>query len=79
MVPSGSINFVNLVCMCLKFVFLVGLTQLVRFLVVELNHSGLNIIFDMNVVFMTNYFFRERRRFGRQRDTLSDRLHESQE
>jgi hypothetical protein len=74
MVPSGSINFVNLVCMCLKFVFScrLVLTQLVRFLVVELNHSGLNIIFDMDVVFMTNYFFRERRRPDRQRDTLSD-------
>jgi hypothetical protein len=51
----------------------------VRFLVVELNHSGLNIIFDIDVVFMTNYFFRERRRPDRQRDTLSDRLFESQE
>jgi hypothetical protein len=35
----------------------VGLAQLVRFLVVELTHSGLNHKFDMNVIFMANYFF----------------------
>jgi hypothetical protein len=34
----------------------VGLAQLVRFLVVELIHTGLNPKFDMSVVFMTNYF-----------------------
>jgi hypothetical protein len=32
----------------------VGLTQLGRFLVVELTNSGLNYRFDMNVVFTTN-------------------------
>jgi hypothetical protein len=36
------------------------LAQLVRFLVVELNHSSLNPIFDMTVVFMVNYFFNGR-------------------
>jgi hypothetical protein len=34
----------------------VGLAQLVRFLVVELIYSGLNIRFDMSVAFITNYF-----------------------
>jgi hypothetical protein len=33
----------------------VDLAQLVRLLVVELIHSGSNIIFDMSVVFMANY------------------------
>jgi hypothetical protein len=56
----------------------VDLAQLVRFLVVELIHSGLNIIFDMSVVFMANYSFSGRRRLRRQRDALSDQLYESQ-
>jgi hypothetical protein len=34
----------------------VGLAQLIRFLVVELIHSDSDLIFDMSVVFMTNYF-----------------------
>jgi hypothetical protein len=34
----------------------VSLTQLIRFLVVKLIHLNLNSRFDMNVVFMTNYF-----------------------
>jgi hypothetical protein len=34
-----------------------GLSQLVIFQVVELIHSCLNPKFDMNVVFMSNYFF----------------------
>jgi hypothetical protein len=29
---------------------------MVRFLVVKLTHSDLNFIFDMSVIFMTNYF-----------------------
>jgi hypothetical protein len=33
----------------------VGLTQLIRFLVVGLTHSDSNHRFDMSVVFMTNY------------------------
>jgi hypothetical protein len=32
----------------------VGLAQLVRFLVMKLIHSGLNIIFDMSVTFTAN-------------------------
>jgi hypothetical protein len=39
----------------------VYLAQLIRFLVMELTHSGLNPKFDMCVVFMTNYSFSERR------------------
>jgi hypothetical protein len=35
----------------------VGQTQLVRLLVVELTHSDLNTKFDMNVIFMTNFFY----------------------
>jgi hypothetical protein len=49
---------------------LVGcLAQLVRFLVVELIHSGSNLIFDMSVVFLTNYSFS-----GRQRTVNSEVL-----
>jgi hypothetical protein len=33
----------------------VGLAQLIRFLIVELIHSDSDLIFDMSVVFMTNY------------------------
>jgi hypothetical protein len=57
----------------------VSLTQLVRFLVVELIHPGSNPRFDMDVTFTTNYYFSERRRPHRQRVILSDRLHESQD
>jgi hypothetical protein len=35
----------------------VGLTQLVRFLVVELTNRGSNPIFDMCVIFTANYSF----------------------
>jgi hypothetical protein len=35
----------------------VGLAQLVRFLVVELTHPGLNPRFDMSVAFTANYSF----------------------
>jgi hypothetical protein len=35
------------------------LSQLVRFLVVELIHSDSNLIFDMSVVFTANYFLVE--------------------
>jgi hypothetical protein len=35
----------------------VGLTQLVRFLVVELIHPGSNLRFDMHVAFTANYSF----------------------
>jgi hypothetical protein len=34
-----------------------GLAQRVRFLVVKLNYSDLNSIFDICAVFMINYFF----------------------
>jgi hypothetical protein len=33
-----------------------GFSQLVRFLVVKLTHSDLNLTFDMCIVFITNYF-----------------------
>jgi hypothetical protein len=56
-----------------------GLDQLVRFLVVELIHPDLNSRFDICVVFITNYFFSERRCPRRQRDVLGDRLCESQD
>jgi hypothetical protein len=39
----------------------VGLAQLVRFLVVELTHTCSNPIFDMCIVFTTNYSFSWRR------------------
>jgi hypothetical protein len=48
----------------------VGLAQLVRFIVMELIHSGLNTRFDMGVVFTANYSFSGRRHSRRQRDTL---------
>jgi hypothetical protein len=35
----------------------VGLVQLVRFLLVELIYLGLNLRFDMSVIFMINYSF----------------------
>jgi hypothetical protein len=38
----------------------VGLAQLTRFLVVKLTHSDLNLRFDMDVAFMTNYSFNGR-------------------
>jgi hypothetical protein len=57
----------------------VDLAQLIRFLVVQLNHLSLNPIFDMCVIFMTNYSFSGRQRPRRQRDVLNDRLHESQD
>jgi hypothetical protein len=57
----------------------VGLAQLVRFLVVELTHPGLNPRFDMCVAFTVNYSFSESRRPHRQRVTLDDRLCESQD
>jgi hypothetical protein len=57
----------------------VGLVQLVRFLVVELTHLGLNSRFDMGVVFTANYSFSGRQRPRRQRCALGDRLHKSQD
>jgi hypothetical protein len=57
----------------------VGLPQLVRFLMVKLTHLGSNTKFDMDVTFTANYSFSERRRPRRQRDTLGDRLRESQD
>jgi hypothetical protein len=38
---------------------IVGLVQLVRFLVMELTHLDSNSRFDMSVVFMANYFLVE--------------------
>jgi hypothetical protein len=57
----------------------VGLAQMIRFLMVELIHPCLNPIFDMSIIFTTNYYFSGRRRSHQQRVTLSDRLHESQD
>jgi hypothetical protein len=57
----------------------VDLAQLIKFLVVELTHLGLNTRFDMGVIFTANYFFSGRRHPRRQRDVLSDRLRESQD
>jgi hypothetical protein len=34
-----------------------GLAQLVKFLVAELTHLGLNLIFDMCIAFTSNYSF----------------------
>jgi hypothetical protein len=39
----------------------VGLAQLVKFLVIKLIHSGLNLRFNIGVIFTANYFFSERR------------------
>jgi hypothetical protein len=36
---------------------LVGLVYLIRFLVMKLIYSDSIFIFDMSVIFMTNYFF----------------------
>jgi hypothetical protein len=36
------------------------LAQLVRFLVVELTYPDLNLIFNINIIFITNYFFNKR-------------------
>jgi hypothetical protein len=45
----------------------------------QLTHPGLNLSFDMSITFMTNYSFSGRRHPRRQRDTLGDRLRESQD
>jgi hypothetical protein len=47
--------------MLLELMCRVGLA-LVKFLVLELTHTGLNLKFNMSVVFMINYFFSGRRR-----------------
>jgi hypothetical protein len=57
----------------------VGLSQLVRLLVVELTHPVLNTTFDICVVFMANYSFSESRRIRRQRVALDDRVREFQD
>jgi hypothetical protein len=57
----------------------VGLARLFRFLMIKLTHLDLNHRFDMSVTFTTNYSFNSRRRLRRQRDALSDRLHEFQD
>jgi hypothetical protein len=57
----------------------VDLAQLIKFLVVELTHLGLNTRFDMDVIFTANYFFSGRRHPRRQRDVLNDRLRESKD
>jgi hypothetical protein len=56
----------------------VNLTQLVRFLVIELTHPDSNPGFNMNVIFIVNYSFSGMRRPHRQRDDLDDQLHKSQ-
>jgi hypothetical protein len=50
----------------------VGLAQLIRFLVVELTHSGLNSRFDMCVVFSANYSFSVRRRLDSEALLMTD-------
>jgi hypothetical protein len=62
----------------LELVRLVELAQSVRFLVLELIYLVLNFRFNMDVIFMINYFFSGRRCLRRQRDALSDQLRESQ-
>jgi hypothetical protein len=57
----------------------VGLTQLVRFLVVELNYTCSNPKFDMSVIFTANYSFSGMQHLCRQRCTLGDRFHKSQD
>jgi hypothetical protein len=47
-----------------------GLSQLIRFIVVELTHSGSNYTFDMNVALTANYSFSRRRHLYQQRDAL---------
>jgi hypothetical protein len=49
-----------------------GLVQLIRFLVVKLIQLSSNTRFDICVVFMTNYFFSDKRSPRRQRDTFDD-------
>jgi hypothetical protein len=58
---------------------LISVCQLVRFVVVELTHPGSNLRFDIGVAFMANYSFSGKRRPRQQRDTLDDRLRESQD
>jgi hypothetical protein len=48
------------------------LSQLARFLVVELTQPGSNFRFDMSVIFTANYSFSGMRHLRRQRDTLGD-------
>jgi hypothetical protein len=57
----------------------VGLTQLIRFLVVKLTHPDSNPRFDMCIVFMANNSFSGMRRPHRERCTLGVRLRESQD
>jgi hypothetical protein len=45
---------------------MLGLAQLVRFIVLELTHTGLNHRFDMGIIFMVNYSFSGTRRPYRQ-------------
>jgi hypothetical protein len=52
----------------------VHLTQLVRFLVMELIHSGSNPRFDICVIFIANYSFSGRQCSHQQQYVLSDRL-----
>jgi hypothetical protein len=48
--------------MAIRRMTTVVITQLIRFLVVKLNYSGLNFRFNMCVIFTTNYSFSGRRR-----------------
>jgi hypothetical protein len=45
---------------------------MIRFLVMNLTHPDLNSIFDISVIFITNYSFKERQRLHQQRYTLDD-------
>jgi hypothetical protein len=63
----------------INWVHRVGLAQLVRFLVVELNYTCSNPKFDMSVTFTANYSFSGIRHLCRQRCALGDRFHKSQD
>jgi hypothetical protein len=59
--------------------FYVPMNILWKFVGVELIHPDLNPIFDINIIFIVNYFFSGRRCLRRQQGALSDRLCESQD
>jgi hypothetical protein len=69
----------NRILLIIFFSSRVSLAQLVRFLEVELIYQGLNPIFNMGVVFISNYSFSGRRRPRRHQGVLGDQLRESQD
>jgi hypothetical protein len=54
----------------------VRLGEVIRFLVLKLIHQDSNHRFNIDVVFMTNYFVSVKQRPHRQRCVLDDRLRE---